>query len=116
MTDITEKTLSQIEKIREKPVHTRNLFALVLAGGITFVLFLLWAFVLLPYRIDIVASKSNDQSKEASPFSVLRAQVGSAWDSITNTINNNKSLDWQNQYNRIKSETQQAGEMQPANQ
>lgn len=114
MSNILEKTLKVIEKTREKPEHVRHLVSLSVAGGFTLVLFLMWAFILLPMRFDspVLAEKS----KEISPFASLKAQVGSAYDDFLKTLKNqdgtnenSKSL-WQNSYEKIKSEAQNAGQ------
>src|SRR3989344_6666730 len=103
MGQLTEKTLNAIEKARQKPAHMRHAIALSVAGGFTLVLFLVWVFVLLPYRSAYVAEESKGNSPDNSPLASLKAQVGSAWNNLTGPLKD-KKIDWQDEYEKIKSE------------
>lgn len=113
MTNITDKTLGVIEKTRQKPEHIRHIVSLTIAGTVTLALFLVWAFVLLPFRF----SESGEVVKkdDISPFTALKAQVGGLYDSFLSDFKNqvgdtqDKSL-WQSSYEKIKSEAQATGE------
>jgi hypothetical protein len=76
MQKFSEKTLNVIEKAREKPEHVRHMIAFIISGGATLILFLVWAFVLMPSSLHGIAEKGNREG--ASPFAVFKAQVGSA--------------------------------------
>ncbi len=109
MQKVLERFLDSIEGARKKSEKTRHAIALGLSGGVTLILFLIWAFVLLPFQFEKVAENSLPKNQDNSPFASLKAQIGGAYESFLASINNKKdsvqeNLDWQNQYERIKSE------------
>ncbi len=107
MQNFSEKTLGMIEKARTKPEHVRHMLAFAISGGATLILVLVWAFVLLPQNFNKIAEENTNEVKN-SPFAVFKAQVGSAYRGFMGSISEQKeNLDWQNQYEKIKSEAQE---------
>ena len=114
MEKIIEKILGSIEKLREKPDHIRHGVALGIAGGVTLMLFIIWLFVLFPINIDQIAQSAPEQNN--SPFDSLKAQVSSAYDNFTKDLQNNSAFksgtNWQNSYEKIKSQVTDNGSSQ----
>jgi len=111
MSGFTEKTLKAIETARTKSERARHTIALIIAGTFTFVLFLIWAFILLPFRFNSVTADNEQESN--SPFQALKAQVGGAYDDFMKTaggqIQKLKGSDTgslQVEYQKIKSQAQ----------
>ncbi|MFZ3020327.1 MAG: hypothetical protein WA051_02310 [Minisyncoccia bacterium] len=112
MTGITEKTLKAIETARTKSEAARHTIALLIAGAFTFIVFLIWIFVLLPFRLDSNAQVADTTSN--SPFSALMAQVNGAYGDLVENINgqlkkinSSDTPSLQDSYNRIKSNVQE---------
>ncbi len=111
MKNFLEKTLNTIEHTRSKSENARHAIALGISGGVTLVLFLIWAFVLLPFKFEQIVENSSPKIQNNSPFASLKAQIGSAYESFLSSVDSKtdsmqENLDWQNQYERIKSEAQ----------
>ena len=111
MSGFTEKTLKAIETARTKSERVRHTIALIIAGSFTFVLFLIWAFILLPFRFNSVTTVKEQEDN--SPFQALKAQVGSAYNDFMQNVGSQmqklKGSDTgslQVEYQKIKSQAQ----------
>lgn len=111
MANFSEKIITVIEKARERSEHARHLIALTISGVITLIIFLIWAFILIPARLNDVKVVQKDT--ENSPFRSFKAQVSGMYDdflkSIKGNSTNSDALDGsllQNQYQKIKSQVQ----------
>ncbi len=89
MNNIGEKTLKAIEKARGKSERVRHIIALSIAGGFTFILFIVWIFVLLPVQMT---STEKVASSDNSPLVSLKAQVIGAWNDLKNSVPLNFNL------------------------
>lgn len=76
-----------LDKLREKPESVRITYALLASGGITGVLFLLWA-VTLPTRLQEFSAPSSDQyvAAGAAPFDALKQNVDDGFKSIKDLL------------------------------
>lgn len=72
------------QNIRKASPKKKNVFALVISGGITLVIFVLWAMFSLPNLMN----REEEPQKAPSVLAVLRSQISSLPASVAGAIEN----------------------------
>jgi len=87
-----------IQTLRQRPEEERRAFALVFAGGVAFVLFLIWGmafFKVESSQVAVVKTKVYSSKKDAqdikSTFIKFATQISSQYSDLQKTISQNES-------------------------
>lgn len=100
-----------IERLKQKPEHHRRRVAFGVSGGITAIIFILWASVILPNDTRQVAlQKQESKPSGETPIATLRngvAQVYEAFQALMQSTEDAKeSLDFESEYKKIKEQVE----------
>jgi hypothetical protein len=100
-----------IEKLKKKPESYRRRFALGVSGGITAMLFVVWASVIFPTTnraILATNSDSEEEQKEQTPITTLSSGVAQAYAALKASLSkvSTDSVNVQEEYNKMKGQVE----------
>lgn len=100
-----------IERLKQKPEHHRRRVAFGVSGGITAIIFILWASIIFPHDTKQIAlQKQEVKPTTETPIATLRngvAQVYEAFQALMQSTEDTKEkVDFETEYKKIKDQVE----------
>lgn len=101
-----------IERLKKYPDHQKRHIAFALSGGITVIVFVLWASVIFPHGTREIVAENNAQKVERveTPISTLKNGVAQAFEAVRGLWFDSKTsvedLNLETEYEKIKKQVE----------
>ena len=99
-----------IPRLHERPEHHRRRVTFALSAGLTALIFVVWASVILPSGIRSTVAKSEARKEAESPLGTLKTSVASVYEAtkglFSDVNDQGKALNFEEQYQNIKTQVE----------
>lgn len=100
-----------LEQLKKRSDKHKERFALSVSGGITAIIFVLWASVIVPQNIGTLAQETKETEQKDTPVSVLSSGVAQVYNAVLEVWDKGKgdvkTIDIQSEYLKMKQEVEE---------